>query len=483
MINVTFDQYQRYNNVRLVVESLRPAGRPLRILEVGANEHRNLEKFLPGDDILYLDIELPEHLRSDPRYILGDATAMDYEDGAFDVIVALDVFEHIPSDRREAFLAELYRVSARFAVITAPFQHREVEEAEIRTNAVYRALYHADFRWLAEHRENGLPKLDELETFLNKREWSCQIWRHGNLELWERLQAIHLVAAGNPALWEYRTEIDRYYNRYLFDFDYIGTDEQPAYRHVVTLVKEGGQLGRLPAGARTSMRDDLLEGLERLEERFYRLTGLAKPQESGHSDTVQLFYDTGDGFNEQESRVFRQPADWKQAAVTADLGMVTKPVSAIRIDPSQNAGTYTVQNLAIRSAGDATRAEEMVETGTPQSNGRLALSEHTYYFDQEDPFLVYRLKSPSSLGTITFEVSRLQERETLELLLNERDEARRNAEHLRNSRVPLEESLRLQQEELLLKINELQETRQELLNITGSRSWRWLTKLKRWAGK
>lgn len=63
---VSFDQYQRYKNAQLIINSARKKDEIFKILEVGANEHRNLEKFLPLDSIVYLDISLPAELLEDP---------------------------------------------------------------------------------------------------------------------------------------------------------------------------------------------------------------------------------------------------------------------------------------------------------------------------------------------------------------------------------------------------------------------------------
>ena len=51
MIEVLFDQYQRYKKTQEIINELRNKEEKFNILEVGANEHKNLEKFLPSDKI------------------------------------------------------------------------------------------------------------------------------------------------------------------------------------------------------------------------------------------------------------------------------------------------------------------------------------------------------------------------------------------------------------------------------------------------
>jgi hypothetical protein len=468
LINVTFDQYQRYNNVRKIVEGMRTNGQVFRILEVGANEHQNLERFLPQDEITYLDIHLPDHLLNNPKYRLGDATAMDFADDYYDVIVALDVFEHIPPDRREAFINELYRVSANFFIITAPFENSEVVEAEVRVNSVYRSFFMADFIWLEEHMRNGLPKLDELENYLSSRSMNYSIWGHGNIRLWERLLTLHFVAAKNPLLATYRSEIDRYYNRHLFDLDYgVNT-----YRKIVTVVKKGELPSPNYPVQAPGPSEEELEQLQRLEDTFYRMAGLIQAQGRGDEDSIQVFMDTGKGFNEQESRIFQKEGDWKWSLVSLK-DLPAEPLISLRIDPSRYKGTYGIRNLSIISR----RGETIQISEQLQGNYYTPLNEDTYYFHQDDPFIIVNLKDPQDIHEIRFEVFKLDEKETLVSVLS----------HSKKELSRLNDKHQHETERLALNIqslkDELAESRKSLETLIGSKSWRLMVNLKRLIGK
>ena len=160
--NIPFDQYQRYKTTALIVEKYRIDSIDFTILEIGANEHKNLEKFLPKDKIKYLDIKLSDELQKDKKYILADATNMpQIKDNSFDVVIALDVFEHIPSNLRKSFLNEINRVSKILVIIAGPFDESEVTNTEVRVNQYYKNKYDEDYIWLKEHIENKLPNLTE----------------------------------------------------------------------------------------------------------------------------------------------------------------------------------------------------------------------------------------------------------------------------------------------------------------------------------
>ena len=233
-MKVPFDQYQRYKHTSEIIDVIRESDQTFTILEVGANEHKNLEKFLALDKITYLDIVVPDQLKNDPAYIEGDATAMPFESNRFDFVIALDVFEHIPEDKRTDFLNELYRVSQKGVILAAPFNTPKVAETEQRANLYFKTLYGYDYPWLEEHKVNGLPDIDKTIDFFERENWSYINFSHGSLDIWERMTKLHFLGAGRTSLHEYRFTIDDYYNTFLYPKDY----DKPSYRNFFFINKD-----------------------------------------------------------------------------------------------------------------------------------------------------------------------------------------------------------------------------------------------------
>ncbi|OMD55605.1 hypothetical protein BSK51_00130 [Paenibacillus odorifer] len=262
---VPFDQYQRYKHASELINTVREEGQLFSILEVGANEHKNLEKFLSEDRITYLDIVVPDQLKEDPSYIEGDATNMPIEDNKFDFIIALDVFEHISDPLREAFISELMRVSRHGFILAAPFNTPGVEEAEIRANKYFESLYGMNYQWLEEHRQNGLPDRNNLTHFLDSKHWPYLNFSHGSLDIWERMIKIHFLAAGRSSLYDYRSTIDDFYNRNIYNVDYC----ESSYRNFFFVSENEGIIRKAEAliNKRNQQGDyhDLLEKLGYLE--------------------------------------------------------------------------------------------------------------------------------------------------------------------------------------------------------------------------
>ena len=94
-------------------------GRRLKILNIGAGVGDDLEMFHKFGDIYALDLDqktldlVPEHLVKEK--ICADACAIPYQDCFFDAVVAFDIFEHIPDDKKA--VAEVRRVLKKDGVL------------------------------------------------------------------------------------------------------------------------------------------------------------------------------------------------------------------------------------------------------------------------------------------------------------------------------------------------------------------------------
>jgi len=89
--------------------------------------------------------------------VVGDVRALPFEDRSFDVVVALDLLEHVPHADRGRALGELGRVARRRVIVAAP-AGAEALEADRR---LARSLRHVP-GWLTEHLDNGLPFPEDL---------------------------------------------------------------------------------------------------------------------------------------------------------------------------------------------------------------------------------------------------------------------------------------------------------------------------------
>lgn len=337
-----FDQYQRYKNAEIVINSIRRDGEKFNILEVGANEHKNLERFLPNDRVTYLDIVLSEERKKDPAYILGDASEMDFENCSYDIIVALDIYEHILPERRKAFLSEINRVSSRLFVIGAPFDTDGVSESEKRVNNVYRCLYGGNHPWLIEHIENGLPRLNQTLDYLNEIGCKVSVFSHGNLRLWERLTNIELASDIDKELLNYADNIYDIYRKFAFEADY----GKNSYRQFIVGVKDTYKFD-LNLKNNGIKWEKQFNGLEQqfwiLHENVKRKQEISLLKDMKYEECFSIYFDEGYGFTEDRKKSI--PLDENRVVIKISCSEY-RNVQRIRIDPINASGIVKINKIS-----------------------------------------------------------------------------------------------------------------------------------------
>ncbi len=227
-----FDLYQRYQSAATIARRLRPAS----LLDVGGyigdeNGHigatadffrKGAEK-APAVTVTDLrDCDIPNHLKA-------PAIAQPFPDGSFDLVLSLDVLEHLAPDVRPVFLEELDRLAARWIVLGAPFASPEVEELEQQLAASSLSAR----RFLMEHRQLGLPDRRLVEDFCSARGFTLLPFPNGNLRRWAFWQT---VTQHYFSLNDYRVSqtLNRLYNELCYPFDH----QAPCYRIIYLILKK-----------------------------------------------------------------------------------------------------------------------------------------------------------------------------------------------------------------------------------------------------
>jgi SAM-dependent methyltransferase len=102
-----------------------PVAPPRRVLEVGIGEGEVAQRVAqryPDASVIGLDLPddilAQEWLNRDLTSIFGDITRLPFPDKSFDLVLAIEVLEHVPHP--DLALAELSRVAARDVVVSVP---------------------------------------------------------------------------------------------------------------------------------------------------------------------------------------------------------------------------------------------------------------------------------------------------------------------------------------------------------------------------
>jgi arylsulfatase len=231
-LTLPFDQYQRYRIVADIVSKYRTNTNRFKILEVGAGLEENIKKFLPNDEIYFMDKDYPEEYKQRDDYIACDITKSDLE-GEYDIVISIDCYEHITPMDREIYVRRLLRLSRVATIIAAPFDTADVSESEIIANELYRQIHGKDHRWLREHIQNGLPSLSNTVRLIDKQGMNHTIIPNGYLPRWFDMISVSLIAEGKAEFAKFVRKMTEFYNQYFYCYDNM----KPAYRQVIIVSK------------------------------------------------------------------------------------------------------------------------------------------------------------------------------------------------------------------------------------------------------
>ncbi len=268
--SLPFDLYQRYQSSATIARRLKPVS----ILDVGGyigDESGHLasaadffQTGAAGDPTVTVtdlrDCDLPIHRKA-------PALVQPFPDASFDLVLSLDVIEHLPPDERPAFLGELDRLATRWIILGAPFTSPDVDEFESRLAASSLASRH----FLAEHRQLGLPDPRLVEDYCVARGFKLLGFPNGNLRRWAFWQTVtqHYFSLNDSSISQM---LNRLYNELCYPWDH----EEPCYRTIYLILKRSAseeelrQLSRPPASPSAGVMERLTT-----DSRFYEVQNRA----------------------------------------------------------------------------------------------------------------------------------------------------------------------------------------------------------------
>ena len=153
--------------IGLLAERYRP---DLKILEVGSGS-AGITEFLAhrvtGVDPAF---ERTAERRSpllDP--VVAAADALPFPDAAFDVVLSLEMLEHVPSQMREPCLSEMFRVLRPGGRMVVTFPSDETAaRLDAWLNEAFRRRAGFEHPWSSEHLRNGVPRAADVAATVRR---------------------------------------------------------------------------------------------------------------------------------------------------------------------------------------------------------------------------------------------------------------------------------------------------------------------------
>ena len=239
-----FDQYSRYAALKKILETLGCSSHE-SLLDVGSGPECLLGSVITDLDITYVDPLIENSV--DDRYVNGNVFSSKLDNRSFEVVSAIDVFEHVPTDSREIFLERLSTLAKRYIIIAFPSrENKDASRLDGHVDSEYKEIYGISYPWLTEHFQCGLPSLETtLDKFRNMG-WKCSTVGHGYIPWLESMLGAVIHAWDRN---DYKKMIQRMSQKFnnelaMYDFskpyyrDYIiaSRDELPDFGSIVVNV-------------------------------------------------------------------------------------------------------------------------------------------------------------------------------------------------------------------------------------------------------
>ena len=227
MNSMIFDQYSRY---KACSDLLHQTGfvEGNSVLDIGSGPECLFGQFMPDARMSYVDPLIP--IGSGQGRITGDVFGSELDGQTFDCVSAVDSFEHVHPEQRQAFIQRLSSLGKNTLILGFPTS--DSSDALATDKAIddrYRAIFGQDYSWLEEHYRYGLPSLAETVDHLNQLGWHCQSVGHGHAPWLQELLGFVVSVWSVPSLRKIVLEISERFNRELYSCDF----RPPYYRQFV----------------------------------------------------------------------------------------------------------------------------------------------------------------------------------------------------------------------------------------------------------
>jgi GT2 family glycosyltransferase len=234
---IAFDLYERYILLERIGKFFRPGESTYRVLDVGGHTEALWPGFsslagvlIPDARVAVVDTIPAAQLQN---YIQASGAQLPFRDGAFDLVCSLDTLEHIPGERRPAFLSELFRVTRDGLYLAFPFDSASNRWAESVVVEYANVVLKTPIPALLEHRQFGLPDLDPVRRLFSGSPFPWIGFAQGNTDVWLMMMLTH-HSLRTPGT-DFIQELNRRFNRVYAAKDW----EEPHYRAGYLLSKRG----------------------------------------------------------------------------------------------------------------------------------------------------------------------------------------------------------------------------------------------------
>lgn len=164
-----------------------------RILEVGSDDYGIAPFLNKGFKVTLFDTSFRRKSLKTVHYKTGSVLKLPFKKSAYDVVVSLDMLEHIPQKHRDKAINELLRVTKNKLYLGFPCDGgaKKRDLLFLKLVSPFKNLPHT--KYIREHIENGLPRSKNvLNTIKSKSHYKVRLINNLNAKL-----ELYLVVVSN----------------------------------------------------------------------------------------------------------------------------------------------------------------------------------------------------------------------------------------------------------------------------------------------
>lgn len=145
-----------------IVDRIKKLGQPT-VLEIGSGGlgiAPYLKKEVTGLDVRFNPPFYPLLKRK-----IGSCLKIPFPDKSFDVVISVDVLEHLKSEERSRVVSEMRRVAKKEIIVAVPTGEL-AQKQDQELNQAYKKIYGHTFPFLDEQLTYGLPSEEEIKRLM-----------------------------------------------------------------------------------------------------------------------------------------------------------------------------------------------------------------------------------------------------------------------------------------------------------------------------
>ncbi|MBN1880192.1 methyltransferase domain-containing protein [bacterium] len=281
------DRFNRFFFTARYLRALCPDGfGERRILDLGSTENI-LTLFLDDQTVIQSDIS---RKGVSGRFVQSMAERTPFPSGCFDFTVCLDVLEHVDSFNRNLLLQEIDRITSDTAIISFPMDKPKTVAHETYLAAIHLKFAGESYRFLDEHRENGLIDWKTIIDFLALKFPFIRVYHTFPLQLWALAHVVDYTLGLLPETSKMRDNLFRCINH----LPIITGNEHSAYRTFIIASRhhEHPEFSNdhLSLPEEDYINSDTVESFERIQEALQTIHQYVRRVEAEHKSISQSFH-------------------------------------------------------------------------------------------------------------------------------------------------------------------------------------------------